>query len=71
MLSKVRYTPPTEAEWVQRQLNQALASDSYQEYLESNGYSRMEIMTEEDLTAWLADLSAVAKDVMQKAKLIG
>lgn len=64
-------TPPTEAEWVQRQLNQALASDSYQEYLESNGYSRMEIMTEEDLTAWLADLSAVAKDVMQKAKLIG
>ena len=31
----------------------------------------MEIMTEEDLTAWLADLSAVAKDVMQKAKLIG
>lgn len=63
-------TPEEEVDWLKDRMNAALASENYQSYLESNGYSRMEIMDEEELAAWLEDMLAIHEEVMRGAGLI-
>lgn len=63
-------TPEEEVQWVKEQLNAAIASDAYQEFLVSAGYGEMEVMEEEDLAAWLAESLAVTEEVMKNAGLI-
>ena len=64
-------TPEEEVEWLKAKLNEAIASDAYQEFLVSAGYDKMEPMSEEDLSAWLTASLEVTKEVMQNAGLIG
>lgn len=64
-------TPEEDVEWLKEKLNAAIASSAYQEFLVSAGYGEMEVMPEEELSAWLADSLAVTIEVMEKAGLIG
>lgn len=64
-------TPEDEVQWVKEQLNAAIASNAYQEFLVSAGYGEMEVMSEEDLAAWLAESLAVTEEVMKNAGLVG
>lgn len=64
-------TPEEEVQWIKAQLNAAIASDAYQNFLVSAGYGEMEVMSEEDLATWLADSLAVTKEVMKNAGLVG
>lgn len=63
-------TPEEEVAWLKAQINAALASDGYQEFLENNGYAKMDIMEEEALASWLGEMAAIHEDVMRKAGLI-
>lgn len=70
-IAVLKDTPEEEVQWLKTQLNKAIASDAYQNYLVSNGYSKMDVMEEEDLAQWLGDMLDISKDVMTKAGLIG
>lgn len=69
-IAVLKDTPEEEVAWLKAQLNAAIASDAYQDYLVSNGYAKMDIMEEEELSAWLSGMLQVSKDVMTKAGLI-
>lgn len=69
-LAVLKDTPEEEVQWLKQQINKALASQEYQDYLVSTGYSTMEVMEEDDIASWLADMLEISQQVMKKAGLI-
>ena len=67
-------TPDEIIEFVKDQLNQAIASEEYQEYLITMGFlpegEVFEIMTEEEVTDIVTEAGVVYKEVMEKTGMI-
>jgi tripartite-type tricarboxylate transporter receptor subunit TctC len=64
-------TPENIVAWIKQQVNEAVMSDSYQQFLNSSGAGHMDrIWSEEELTKWVQDAGTLWRNVLTQAGLV-
>ncbi|MFA6844501.1 MAG: tripartite tricarboxylate transporter substrate binding protein [Sphaerochaetaceae bacterium] len=71
LLAVKKGTPDNVIAWIKQQVNNAVISDEYQQFLTASGAGHMDrVWSEEELTKWVDDASVLWRSVLTKTGLV-